>query len=85
MRLRSSLLLSGIILFIIIASGCASMDSVQSSLDSHLKAPPSQGAGFVPMQQMTKRSDLPFNKAWIKQGVNWRSTGVNTGPFMSLR
>lgn len=46
-------------------SGCASMDST-------LKAPPSVGAGFVPMQQMAKQPDLPFNKAWIKQGVNWQ-------------
>jgi hypothetical protein len=45
-------------------SGCA-------SLESELKAPPSEGAGFVPVQQMAKRPDLPFNKAWIKQGVDW--------------
>ncbi len=53
-------------------SGCASMDSMQSSLNSQMKAPPSEGAGFVPMQQMAKRADLPFNKVWVKQGVNWR-------------
>ncbi len=47
------------------------MDSMQSSIDSQLKAPPSEGAGFVPMQQMAKRPDLPFDKVWIKQGVNW--------------
>jgi hypothetical protein len=66
----------------IFVSGCASMDSIgpqvsssvssaESSLDSQLKAPPSDGAGFVPMQQMAKRPDLPFNKVWVKQGVNW--------------
>ena len=71
MRLRFNLLISGIILIVIVVSGCASMDSVQSSMDSQMKAPPSEGAGFVPMQQMAKRPDLPFNKAWIKQGVNW--------------
>ncbi len=48
------------------------MDSVQSSIGSQLKAPPSQGAGFVPMDQMAQHSDLPFNKAWFKQGVNWQ-------------
>jgi Protein of unknown function (DUF3313) len=55
------------LLFSIILSGCASMDSMQSQL----KAPPSQGAGFVPVKQMAHHPDLPFNKAWVKQGVNW--------------
>ena len=41
-------------------------------MESQLKALPSVGAGFVPVQQMAKRPDLPFNKAWIKQGVNWQ-------------
>ena len=72
MRLRFNLLISSIILIVIVASGCASMDSVQSSMDSQMKAPPSEGAGFVPMRQMAKRPDLPFNKAWAKQGVNWQ-------------
>jgi hypothetical protein len=58
-------LLSGIIL-----SGCST--GVGSSLEAQMKAPPSDGAGFVPVQQMAKRPDLPFNKAWIKQGVNWK-------------
>jgi hypothetical protein len=40
-------------------------------METQLKAPPSEGAGFVPMQQMAKRPDLPFNKVWVKQGVNW--------------
>ncbi len=52
-------------------SGCATVDSTVSSAESQLKAPPSAGAGFVPVQQMAKRPDLPFNKAWIKQGVDW--------------
>lgn len=52
-------------------SGCATIDSTVSSAESQLKAPPSAGAGFVPVQQMAKRPDLPFNKAWIKQGVDW--------------
>jgi len=36
-----------------------------------LKAKPSEGAGFVPVQQMAKRPDLPFDKVWVKQGVDW--------------
>jgi uncharacterized protein YceK len=63
-------------------SGCATVDSVESqvstsvsslesSAEAQLKAPPSQGAGFVPVQEMAKRSDLPFDKSWIKQGVDW--------------
>ena len=42
--------------------GCASM-----------KAEPSAGAGFVPMNEMTNRADLPFNKVWVKAGVDWNS------------
>jgi len=42
-------------------SGCAS-----------LKAEPSKGAGFVPMEQMTQKGDLPFNKAWVKDGMEWK-------------
>jgi len=53
-------------------SGCASMDSMHSSVNSQMKAPPSEGAGFVPVQRMAKRSDLPFDKVWVKQGVNWK-------------
>lgn len=64
-------LISAVLWFSVILSGCASMDSMQSSIDSQLKAPPSEGAGFVPMQQMAKRPDLPFDKVWVKQGVNW--------------
>jgi len=64
-------LMSTVLGFIVILSGCASTDSMQSSIDSQLKAPPSEGAGFVPMQQMAKRPDLPFDKVWVKQGVNW--------------
>lgn len=41
-------------------SGCASM-----------KAAPSQGAGFVPMDELANREDLPFNKVWIKDNVDW--------------
>ena len=41
-------------------TGCAAM-----------KAAPSTGAGFVPMQQMTKREDLPFHKVWFKDNVDF--------------
>ncbi len=70
--MRHRPLMLAILVASIVLSGCATMDSMQSSADSQLKAPPSEGAGFVPMQQMAKPSDLPFNKAWIKQGVNWQ-------------
>jgi hypothetical protein len=60
-----------ILLTSIVLSGCATNDSTKSSLESQLKAPPSAGAGFVSVQRMAKRPDLPFNKAWIKQGVDW--------------
>jgi hypothetical protein len=41
-------------------SGCAAM-----------KAKPSQGTGFVPMEELSNRADYPFNKAWVKEGVDW--------------
>ena len=53
--------LLAIILISVMLSGCAA-----------LKAEPSQGAGFVPMETMAKQGDLPFNKAWVKQGMNWK-------------
>ncbi len=37
-----------------------------------MKAEPSKGAGFVPMQEMSYRADLPFNKVWVKAGVDWK-------------
>jgi hypothetical protein len=54
-----------IALFLLVAasvglSGCASM-----------KAKPSEGAGFVPMEELANRPDYPFNKAWVKAGVDW--------------
>lgn len=65
-------LMLAILLISIVLSGCATMDSMESSLDKRMKAPPADGAGFVPMQQMAKRPGSPFDKAWIKQGVDWR-------------
>jgi hypothetical protein len=48
-----------------IISGCESM-----------KAKPSEGVGFVPMEQMTKRDDLPFQKVWVKADVDWNKYGT---------
>jgi hypothetical protein len=50
-----------IILISVMLSGCAAM-----------KAEPSQGAGFVPMEQMSKQGDLPFNRAWVKKDMDWK-------------
>ena len=36
-----------------------------------MKAKPA-GAGFVPVQEMTYREDLPFHKVWVKSGVDWK-------------
>ena len=47
------------------ATGCASMDE-------KMKAKPAEGAGFVPMEKMSNRADLPFNKVWVKAGVDWK-------------
>ena len=40
--------------------GCAAM-----------KAQPSQGTGFVPMEQLSSNTDYPFNKVWVKADVDW--------------
>jgi hypothetical protein len=53
--------LLAIILMSVMLSGCAA-----------LKAEPSRGAGFVPMEQMSKQGDLPFNKAWVKKDLDWK-------------
>jgi hypothetical protein len=67
-------LVPGILLLGVILSGCATMDS-------KLKAPPSPGAGYVDKAQMAKTPDLPFNKAWTKQGVDWtRYTTIYIAP-----
>ena len=60
--------LGAISLISIILSGCGSMDS----MTARLKAPPAASTGFVSGQQMAKRPESPFNKSWIKQGVNWK-------------
>jgi hypothetical protein len=61
MRLSPRALVFTILGLILLLSGCAS-----------IKAEPSKGAGFVPVDQMAKREDLPFQKAWIKAGVDWK-------------
>jgi hypothetical protein len=53
-------------------SASASADAVQTSLDRRLKAPSAEGAGFVPMQQLAKDPQLPFNKTWINPEADWR-------------
>jgi hypothetical protein len=45
----------------LLLSGCAA-----------LKASPSTGAGFVPMEQMAPRADLPFQKVWFKPDVDFK-------------
>ena len=45
----------------LMVSGCAA-----------LKASPSAGAGFVPVAQMAKQEDLPFQKVWFKDGVDFK-------------
>jgi hypothetical protein len=71
-----------LLLTIMLLSGCstldtlkfsadASVDAVKSSMDTKLKAQPAAGAGYVPMQQLAKHPDLPFDKAWIKPGEDW--------------
>ena len=59
----------------IMLSGCAGA----------LKASPSTGGGFVPVEQMGPKADLPFQKVWFKQGVDFERyksiyiPAVNTG------
>ncbi len=55
------MLFASVLLFCFGLAGCQSM-----------KAKPSEGAGFVPVQEMTKNEDLPFQKTWIKEGVDWK-------------
>jgi hypothetical protein len=50
------------IISLTILSGCAAM-----------KAAPSKGAGFVPVQQMTKAEELPFNKSWVRDDLKWKN------------
>jgi len=50
----------------LLVSGCAA-----------LKASPSAGAGFVPVEQMAPREDLPFQKVWFKKGADFK-------PYKSL-
>lgn len=38
----------------------------------------SEGAGFVPMQQLAKHPDLPFTKALSNKGITMTITGLFT-------
>lgn len=53
-------------------AGCASVDKTVQSAKEEAKAKPSEGAGFVQMDEMSKRADLPFQKVWVKAGVDWK-------------
>ena len=53
-------------------AGCASVDKTAQVATERAKAKPSEGAGFVQMDEMSKRADLPFNKVWVKAGVDWK-------------
>lgn len=53
-----------ILLAPLVLSGCQT---------SSMKAAPSTGAGFVPLEQMRHQDDLPFQKVWIKAGVDWKA------------
>ncbi len=59
MRGRALLL---VVICVTILAGC-----------STLKAKPSVGAGFVPVQQMSKMEDLPFNKSWVRDDLDWKN------------
>jgi hypothetical protein len=61
LRLSECLLVVAVVVVGLSLSGCQSM-----------KAEPSKGAGFVPVDQMSQRADLPFNKAWVQAGVDWK-------------
>ena len=53
-------------------TGCATVTQTAQVAEQDLKAKPSQGAGFVPMDQLSKREDLPFQKVWVKAGVDFK-------------
>ncbi len=40
---------------------------------STMRAKPAEGTGFVPMDQLQAQADLPFNKVWLKQGVDFEA------------
>ncbi len=75
---RRYILFISLALVLLAATGCKSM-----------KAKPSEGAGFVPMSQMSSREDLPFQKVWVKSGVDWKKytklyvAKVNTSYLMN--
>lgn len=55
------------LLFILLVMAAACLNGCASSM----KAEPSKGAGFVPVSEMAKAEDIPFDKAWMKEGVEW--------------
>ena len=59
-----------ILLITIFLSGCSTMDSMRSFIDSRLRAQPAEGTGFVPMEELAKDPRLPSirpgsSRGWI--------------------
>jgi hypothetical protein len=54
-------------------TGCATVDQTTQVAKEELKAKPSQGAGFVQMEKMSNREDLPFQSVWVKTGFDLKS------------
>ena len=45
---------------------------------------PAPDAGFIDGSKVTQKPDLPFQKAWSKEGVNWKQyTGIYVAPVNS--
>ena len=43
--------------------------------------PPAPDAGFIDGSKTVQRPDLPFQKAWVKEGVEWKSyRGIYVAP-----
>ena len=63
-RAPQLILLAALSLMALALTGC-------QTVEDKMKAKPSTGAGFVPMEEMQQRADLPFNKVWVKAGTDW--------------
>jgi len=64
-----------LMLVLAMAAGCQ---------NSSMRAAPAAGTGFVPMSELAPNPDLPFNKVWFKDGVDFSAyssiyvPGINT-------
>ena len=63
-RAPQRILLGALILMAFSLLGC-------QTVEDKMKAKPSTGAGFISMDEMQHRADLPFNKVWVKAGTDW--------------